>query len=99
LDDDLRALAMGGVHVLASLLEPHEEQELGLEREAALCASNGLAFVSVPIPDLAVPADFSQFASVRRGSWAVIFAWANAWPCTVARVSAVLGCWLYQSRS
>ena len=55
---------MSGVHVLASLLESQEEQELGLEREAALCASNGLVFVSIPIPDLGTPADFVQSTSV-----------------------------------
>jgi protein-tyrosine phosphatase len=64
LDGDLRALATSGVHVLVSLLESHEEQELSLEQEAALCASNGLVFVSVPLPDLGVPADFAQLASV-----------------------------------
>lgn len=64
LDGDLRALAVSGIHVLVSLLESPEEEELGLEREAASCASNGLAFVNVPIPDLGVPADFPQFASV-----------------------------------
>src|SRR4030095_9402969 len=64
LDDDLRALAVNGVTVLVSLLESHEEQELGLEREATLCTSNRLTFISVPTPDLGVPSDFVQFARV-----------------------------------
>jgi protein-tyrosine phosphatase len=64
LDDELRTLATSGIHVLVSLLESLEAQELGLEGEAALCASNGLEFVNVPIPDLGVPDDFAQFARV-----------------------------------
>jgi protein-tyrosine phosphatase len=61
LDRDVRALAAHGLDVLVSLLEPHEALELGLEHEAAACDSNGLAFVSLPIPDRGTPSDVTAF--------------------------------------
>ena len=44
-----------GVNVVISLLEREEVLELKLQREAELCQSNGLEFISFPIPDRGVP--------------------------------------------
>ncbi|MGC2781957.1 MAG: hypothetical protein WA418_40625, partial [Bradyrhizobium sp.] len=44
LDDEIGAWASDGVAVVVSLLEPAEVHELGLQREAALCQSHGMAF-------------------------------------------------------
>jgi protein-tyrosine phosphatase len=52
------------ITVVTSLLEPHEECELGLDGEAAGCEAHGLAFVSLAVPDLGVPAVFGPFGNV-----------------------------------
>jgi protein-tyrosine phosphatase len=55
-----------GIDVVVSLLEQHEVVELGLQREAELCRSSGIDFVSRPISDRSVPEshDGSQIARV-----------------------------------
>ncbi|NPU64421.1 protein tyrosine phosphatase [Bradyrhizobium sp. 83012] len=55
LADDIAGWARDGIVVVASLLEPAEADELGLQREAALCGAHGMAFVSFPIPDRGLP--------------------------------------------
>lgn len=44
-----------GIAVVVSLLEPAEVHDLGLQREAALCQSHGMAFLSFPVPDRGLP--------------------------------------------
>ncbi|MCP3396937.1 hypothetical protein NLM25_07495 [Bradyrhizobium sp. CCGB01] len=44
-----------GVDVVVSLLEHEEVSELGLQRDAELCRSNGIDFISFPIPDRGLP--------------------------------------------
>jgi protein-tyrosine phosphatase len=44
-----------GIDVVVSLLEREEVSELGLQREAELCRSNGIDFIAFPIPDRGVP--------------------------------------------
>ena len=44
-----------GVDLVVSLLEQEEVTELGLKREAELCRSSGIDFVSFPIPDRGIP--------------------------------------------
>ena len=41
--------------VVASLLCPPEMVEMGLEREAELCAAHGIEFLSFQVPDHSVP--------------------------------------------
>ncbi|WP_410052595.1 protein-tyrosine phosphatase family protein [Bradyrhizobium sp. SZCCHNS3016] len=36
-------------------MEPAEVHDLGLQREAALCQSHGMAFLSFPVPDRGLP--------------------------------------------
>lgn len=55
LDTEIAGWLASGVDVVVSLLEPEEVSELGLQREAALCRAAGLAFVTFPIADRAVP--------------------------------------------
>jgi protein-tyrosine phosphatase len=53
-----------GIDVVVSLLEREEVSELGLQREAELCRSNGIDFVSFPIPDRGVPESRQEAARI-----------------------------------
>jgi protein-tyrosine phosphatase len=55
LADEVREWKSAGIDVVVSLLDRGEVAELGLQREPDLCRSNGIAFVSLPIPDRGVP--------------------------------------------
>jgi protein-tyrosine phosphatase len=55
LDDETRAWRKAGLHMVVSLLEPEEETELELGREAESATASGLAFVSFPTSDRGVP--------------------------------------------
>ncbi|MBZ5514786.1 MAG: dual specificity protein phosphatase family protein [Acidobacteriia bacterium] len=55
LGEEIVSLTQEGVDVLVSLLTPEEDEELELQKEAELCAQNGLEFISFPIPDRDVP--------------------------------------------
>jgi len=55
LDDEARGWRQAGLDVLVSLLEEEEAAELGLAHEDEAAASNGIRFVSFPIPDRGVP--------------------------------------------
>ena len=56
LQDEIRAWGRSGFHVIVSLLTPEETNELELTGEADRCRSEGIEFVSFPIPDRGVPA-------------------------------------------
>src|SRR5262245_52411618 len=67
LNDDVAALRREGVELVVSLLCFDEQHELGLDREEELCDADGIAFVSLPVPDLDVPPDPESFVrSVRQ---------------------------------
>jgi hypothetical protein len=53
------------IDVVASLLGPAEVFELGLQREAEVCRSRGLDFISFPIPDRGVP-NIDEAAQIFR---------------------------------
>jgi protein-tyrosine phosphatase len=55
LDAETRAWREAGIDVVVSLLEPSEEEELDLGREAAVATDSGLEFLSFPIPDRGIP--------------------------------------------
>lgn len=57
LEDEIAHWRRSGVGIVVSLLEPHEIDDLGLENEAALCAENGIQYLSFPMPDRGVPDD------------------------------------------
>jgi hypothetical protein len=51
LQEDIAAWRLMGLDRIVSLLTPGEEQEMGLAAEAEFCRSQGLDFLSFPIPD------------------------------------------------
>lgn len=55
LADELHGLRHIGVKVLVCALTDPEQVELGLAEEATACATAGMAFVAIPIPDRGVP--------------------------------------------
>ncbi|MGD0091907.1 MAG: protein-tyrosine phosphatase family protein [Planctomycetota bacterium] len=55
LEETVISWQQSGVHCVASLLCPSEIVELGLEREAELCAAHGMEFLAFPVPDHSVP--------------------------------------------
>ena len=61
LRDDLTSLKTGGIDVLVSFLQPHEEAELGLQDERRVAGEVGLDFIAFPIPDRQVPPDLASF--------------------------------------
>jgi protein-tyrosine phosphatase len=72
----VRALAIGlrtragwrraGIDTVVSLLEPDEVNELGLGREALLCKSQAVEFISFPIPDRGVPGSLPEAMALIR---------------------------------
>ena len=61
LEDEIASWHRTDIRTVVSLLEPYEVDELGLKDEARLCASNGIEFVSFPIPDRGVPTSYERF--------------------------------------
>ena len=55
-----------GIDVVVSLLEHEEVSELGLQREAELCRSNGIDFISFPIPDRGLPESRQGASPIAR---------------------------------
>jgi hypothetical protein len=58
LEDEISSWHRADIRTVVCLLEPHEVHELGLNDEPQLCASNGINFVSFPIPDRGVPTSY-----------------------------------------
>lgn len=57
LSDEIAGWQRAGVGLVVSLLTSDEEAELDLTAEAAECASQGVRFVSLPVPDRSLPPD------------------------------------------
>ena len=55
LEDEARRWARLGLDVVVSLLTPDEAAEFELVDEDKACRSNGVQFISLPIPDRGVP--------------------------------------------
>jgi protein-tyrosine phosphatase len=55
-----------GVEMVVSLLEQEEVSELGLQREAELCRSNGIDFISFPIRDRGLPESQREASQIAR---------------------------------
>lgn len=55
LPDEIDEWKRQQIGAVVSLIERHEEVELGLQTEAALCAQRGIEFVSFPIADRGTP--------------------------------------------
>lgn len=66
---EISGLAMEGVERVISLLEPHEEYELGLNQEGEMCKKNRIDFIRFPIPDRGVPSCVSSFAELTKNTY------------------------------
>jgi protein-tyrosine phosphatase len=55
LADEIASWRRAGIDTILSLLTPEEEQDLDLQNEATETRTQGLEFVSLPIPDRQVP--------------------------------------------
>lgn len=64
LSDEVQSWKEQGIDVAVSLLTEPEADELGLTRESAACAKEGLEFISAPVPDRGVPESAEEFAEV-----------------------------------
>ena len=66
LETEINAWKNSGVDVVISLLKREEVSELGLEREAELCRSYGIDFISFPIPDRGLPEPQQEALRIAR---------------------------------
>jgi protein-tyrosine phosphatase len=66
LEDEIDNWKREGVERVISLLERAEAADLDLGAEADLCAARGIAFLSFPIVDRAVPEDLHATAHLAR---------------------------------
>jgi predicted protein tyrosine phosphatase len=66
LEDEVRSWARSGLQVIVSLLTPQETAEFDLTNQGALCRSNGIEFVSFPIPDRGVPSSGEETLRLVR---------------------------------
>ena len=64
LEVDITEWKTSGVDMVVSLLERDEVSELGLQREAELCRSSGIEFLSFPIPDRGVPENGTEMLQI-----------------------------------
>jgi len=60
LQDEIAGWKRAGVNTVVSLLTPQEEHDLALDKEALDVRSQGMTFVSFPIPDREVPSSEDQ---------------------------------------
>ena len=74
LSEEIAQWKNAGIDVVVSLLEIQEVTELGLQREAELCRSGGIEFVSFPIPDRGVPFSESKTKELVTSIFAYISA-------------------------
>lgn len=71
LEDEVAGWRDAGLEAIVSLLETDEAAQLGLEDERQVTESNGLQFLSFPIPDRGVPgstADALKFVTDLTGA-------------------------------
>jgi protein-tyrosine phosphatase len=64
LADEVRAWRRAGVDVVASLLTPDEAEDFELAAEADAAQAEGIAFVSLPVPDRELPPSRAAFAEL-----------------------------------
>lgn len=66
LPDEIRAWRKAGLDVVASLLTPEEQAELGLQDEESISRDQGLEFHTFPIPDRGVPESRAETAELIK---------------------------------
>ena len=69
LDHDLQLLQGYGVGILVSLLEAHEEAELGLSRESDVAISLDFEFLRMRVPDRSTPAASTTAWAFAENLW------------------------------
>jgi protein-tyrosine phosphatase len=67
LEDETNGWRRAGIDVVISLLESDEADQLDLDDERRAAESNGIRFISFPIPDRGVPASVSAAMSLMTG--------------------------------
>jgi protein-tyrosine phosphatase len=78
LEDEIEAWRGQGVTTVVSMLTAEEERELDLMEEAAFARLNGLAFLSLPIPDREVPASESEVTGMLARLHGILASGGNA---------------------
>lgn len=68
-EEEFRELAGAGIRRIISLVEPHENYELGLDEEHKLCENAGIVFESFPIPDRGVPANAAEVFFLSKDTY------------------------------
>jgi len=66
LEDEIKAWHEDGVHLVVSLLQSAEIQELELALEADLCRNFGIDFISFPIQDRGIPTSLESTAKLAQ---------------------------------
>jgi protein-tyrosine phosphatase len=66
IEDEFLGIAKAGIKQIVSLLEIHEEYELGLQDERNLAKQNDMDFVSFPIKDRSLPNSVSEFSKLTK---------------------------------
>jgi protein-tyrosine phosphatase len=95
LDEEIIKWKEAGIEVVVSLLEIEEVHDLGLQKEADLCRSSGIEFISFPIPDRGIPESDRKavdlaadiFTRISTGSGVAIHCRAG-----IGRASLVAAC-------
>ena len=64
LEDDITGWKRNGVDVVLSLLTNEEESDLDLANEASTVRTQGMEFLSLPIPDRQVPYSETEVAAI-----------------------------------
>jgi protein-tyrosine phosphatase len=77
LPDEIERLKKQNVLVLVSLLETSEITELGLGKEAEVCAQCGIEFLHFPIPDRSVPSSEKLVSAFIKVLWEKLEAGAS----------------------
>jgi len=66
LDGEIEALRLAGVDTVVSLLTDDEIAESDLDDESELCRAKGVEYISLPIPDRAVPSSRKSVQDLVR---------------------------------
>ena len=77
IEDEFFGIAKAGIKQIVSLLEIHEEYEVGLQNERKLAEQNHMVFISFPIQDRGLPNSVSEFSKVTKKLYQEIAAGKN----------------------
>ena len=98
LGEEVAAWRRAGIGLVVSLLEPLEVRELELQAEPSLCAAEGIAFLSFPIPDRGTPTSNRELSRLLSAVHAELLnnkAVAIHCRAGIGRTGLVSGCLLH----